>query len=45
MQSEYEANLFVLALLEDQSRLKVNMTEIPSYLLQNIVEQSLEFKK
>ena len=45
MQSEYEANLFVLALLDDQARLKVDMTEIPPYLLQNIVEQSIELEK
>ena len=45
METEYEANLFVLALLEDQARLNVDMTEIPPYLLQNIVEQSIELEK
>lgn len=42
METEYEANLFVLALLEDPENLNVNMTDIPPYLLQNIVEGSIE---
>ena len=42
METEYEANLFVLALLEDQNRLKVDMTEIPPYLLQTIIEENVE---
>ncbi len=42
MEAEYEANLFVLALLEDQERLKVDMTEITPYLLQTIIEQNVE---
>ncbi len=42
METEYEANLFVLALLEDPENLAVSMTDIPPYLLQNIVEDSLK---
>lgn len=45
METEYEANLFVLALLEDQARLKVDMTEISPYLLQTIIEQNVERKQ
>ena len=44
MEAEYEANLFALALLEDQANLRVAMEEIAPYLLQNIVEQSVEKK-
>ena len=42
MQTEYEANLFALALLEDPDNLNVKMTEITPYLLQNIVEDSVK---
>ncbi len=44
METEYEANLFVLALLEDQARLKVDMTEISPYMLQTIIESNIELK-
>ncbi|WP_051226561.1 ImmA/IrrE family metallo-endopeptidase [Butyrivibrio sp. MC2013] len=44
MEAEYEANLFALALLEDQANLRIAMEEIAPYLLQNIVEQSVEKK-
>ncbi len=42
METEYEANLFALALLEDPDNLNVKMTEITPYLLQNIVEDSVK---
>ena len=42
MDAEYEANLFALALLEDQANLTMKMAEITPYLLQNIVEGSVE---
>ncbi len=45
MEAEYEANLFVLALLEEQDHLAVDMTEITPYMLQNIVEDSIEKKQ
>ena len=41
MTAEYEANLFALALLEDQENLNTPMEEITPYLLQNIVEDSV----
>ena len=41
MQAEYEANLFVLALLEDQESLNIMMEEIPPYLVQTIIEQNI----
>ena len=44
METEYEANLFVLALLEDQARLKVDMTEISPYMLQTIIESNVELQ-
>ena len=42
METEYEANLFALALLEEPDNLAVKMTEITPYLLQNIVEDSVK---
>lgn len=42
MEAEYEANLFTLALLEEQDILCVNMEDIPAYLLQSIMEDSIE---
>jgi Zn-dependent peptidase ImmA (M78 family) len=42
MQAEYEANLFTVALLEEQANLVMDMAEIPAYLVQNIVEKSVE---
>lgn len=42
MEAEYEANLFALALLEEQDNLIVDMADITPYLLQNIVEGSVE---
>ncbi len=44
MEAEYEANLFVLALLEDQADMCMDMVDIPAYMLQNIVENSIEKK-
>ena len=44
MEAEYEANLFVLALFEDQENLNINMAEIPSYLVHSIIEKSIEQK-
>ena len=44
MDAEYEANLFALALLEEQANLNMNMADIPAYLVQNIVEKSVEKK-
>ncbi len=42
LDAEYEANLFALALLEDQENLSMDMADIPAYLVQNIVEKSVE---
>ncbi len=42
MEAEYEANLFALALLEDQENLNMDMADIPAYLVRNIVEKSVE---
>lgn len=44
MDAEYEANLFTLALLEEQKNLRVAMADIAPYLLQTIVEQSVELR-
>ncbi|WP_026527810.1 ImmA/IrrE family metallo-endopeptidase [Butyrivibrio sp. VCD2006] len=44
MEAEYEANLFVLALFEDQENLNMNMADIPSYLVHSIIEKSVERK-
>lgn len=42
MEAEYEANLFALALLEDQVNLNTPMKDITPYLLQTIVEDSVD---
>ena len=42
MEAEYEANLFALALLEDQENLAMDIADIPAYLVQNIVEKSVD---
>ncbi len=42
MEAEYEANLFALALLEDQDNLAMDMADIPAYLVHNIVEESVD---